>query len=160
MSALLWSVWSILSQPSWLDASPETTRYLVMLLTDATDGCFITVQHVRKWCCEFADGRISILWMPKEWGGLQLQPPDWGLVYWMQEWGILQLLPWYLQTFIYSQSSKKYLEGQCSDSGDDIKETVTNWQCQQDRIFYYQGFDSLIFQYDKCLRKQGDHVEK
>lgn len=100
----------------------------------------LTVQPVRKWCHEFANGRTNILdslsWkiFPHPTHSHDFTPSD----------------------FCSFPKLKRYLWGGHFHLDDDIKEAVTDWLHQQDVSFYYQSLDSLIHRYNKCLNKQGD----
>jgi histone-lysine N-methyltransferase SETMAR len=55
---------------------------------------------------------------------------------------------------------KKQLQGLHIQTDEAVQEDIKRWLCVQDISFYHQGFDSLIFCYDKCFNSYGDYVKK
>lgn len=105
----------------------------------------MAVQHVRKWCHELVNGRISVL---------DAQKMD---------------SPSTLASHTDDIEAMVKTNGHvlCS-SQNSLTFHTTVWdivlQCQIGHVsrvsFYCQGLDSLIYQYNKCLDKQGDCMEK
>ena len=57
----------------------------------------------------------------------------------------------------YQKSLKRNQRFECTE---DAQIEAKNWLRSQDAIFFYEGLNNLIYQYDKCLNKHGDYVEK
>jgi hypothetical protein len=55
---------------------------------------------------------------------------------------------------------KKHLRGLPFQTDEYVQQEVKWWLPLQNASFYYQGFDSLIYCYDKCLNRYGDYVVK
>jgi hypothetical protein len=55
---------------------------------------------------------------------------------------------------------KKFLAGQRFISDDDAKTTVWWWFCAQLAEFYNSDISKLVVQWEKCLNRGGDYVEK
>jgi hypothetical protein len=43
---------------------------------------------------------------------------------------------------------------------EDVKNAVHQWLRVQPKTFYYDGIKLLVGSWEKCVEKQGDHVEK
>jgi hypothetical protein len=54
---------------------------------------------------------------------------------------------------------KKHLGGRRFTT-DEVQQAVTSWLQALDTDFFYAGRDALVYQWDKCLGKYGDYVEK
>jgi histone-lysine N-methyltransferase SETMAR len=55
---------------------------------------------------------------------------------------------------------KKFLAGQRFFSNNDAKTTVWRWFRAEPAEFYNSGISKLVVQWDKCLNRGGDCVEK
>jgi hypothetical protein len=61
--------------------------------------------------------------------------------------------------YVFS-SLKKFLAGQRFTFDDDTKTAVWRWFRAQLTEFYNSGISKLLVQWDKCLNRGGDYVEK
>jgi histone-lysine N-methyltransferase SETMAR len=57
-------------------------------------------------------------------------------------------------------SLKSALRGRKFDDNDDRKEVVQVWLTGQPKEFYATGIKKLVDKWDKCIRVEGDYVEK
>jgi hypothetical protein len=55
---------------------------------------------------------------------------------------------------------KKHFRGPRFLTVEDVQEEVRRWLRLQNASCYCQGSDSLIYRYDKCLKRYGDYVDK
>ena len=62
--------------------------------------------------------------------------------------------------FHLSLHLKKFLGGKRFDDDDDLKDAVQKWLTSQAAAFYEEAIQKLVPRYGKCLKKDGEYVEK
>ena len=79
-------------------------------------------------------------------------------------WEILQHPPYSLDLalsdFRLFTSMEKHLHAKRFKSHDDVKHEVQTWLHGQDPTFYQKGSEKWISRLDKCIKREGDYVEK
>jgi hypothetical protein len=55
---------------------------------------------------------------------------------------------------------KKHLGGRSFATDGEVQQAAMFWLQALDTDFFYAGIDALVYQWDKCLGKYGDYVEK
>jgi len=55
---------------------------------------------------------------------------------------------------------KRDLKGTHCTSDDEVKRAVTSWIKQRTPEFFIDGMRKLVLRWEKCIERQGDHVEK
>jgi histone-lysine N-methyltransferase SETMAR len=55
---------------------------------------------------------------------------------------------------------KKHLDGRRFVIDCEVQQAVMSWLQALDTNFFYAGKDALVYQWEKCLGKYGDYVEK
>jgi histone-lysine N-methyltransferase SETMAR len=62
--------------------------------------------------------------------------------------------------FHLSGPLKRHLGGRRFTTYGEVQQAVMSWLQALDTDFFYAGIDALVYQWDKCLGKYGDYVEK
>jgi histone-lysine N-methyltransferase SETMAR len=55
---------------------------------------------------------------------------------------------------------KSFLGGRRFLDDNEVKEAVSTWFASQAAAFYDEGIQKLVQRYDKCLKNDGNYVEK
>jgi hypothetical protein len=55
---------------------------------------------------------------------------------------------------------KRNLKGTHFTSDDEVKHAVTSWIKQRTPEFFIDGMRKRVLRWEKCIERQGDHVEK
>jgi hypothetical protein len=55
---------------------------------------------------------------------------------------------------------KSFLGGRRFHDVNEVKEAVSTWFVSQAAAFYDEGIQKLVQRYDKCLKNDGNYVEK
>jgi histone-lysine N-methyltransferase SETMAR len=55
---------------------------------------------------------------------------------------------------------KKHLVGRRFATDGEVQQAARSWLQALDTDFFYAGIDALVYQWDKCLGKCGDYVQK
>jgi len=55
---------------------------------------------------------------------------------------------------------KEALRGRRFSCDDDVKAVVHQWLRAQPKTFFADGIKKLVGRWEKCIKKQGDYIEK
>ncbi len=112
-------------------------------------GNLMTIQHVRKWCCEFSEGRGDVHDVVRS-GYPHASTED-----------TVNMIRALLD------EDRRLLIRQLTNIGrttfqndEEVKNFTTQYFSNWDATFYHKSMQKLVLRYNKCLNRLGDHVEK
>jgi hypothetical protein len=69
-------------------------------------------------------------------------------------------LTWLQAISISFLASRGISRGTHFTSDDEVKQAVTSWNKQRTPEFFIDGMRKLVLDWEKCIERQGDYVEK
>jgi hypothetical protein len=122
-------------------------------------------KHVWVWCTAFDKGKTDV--QDEQWSGQLARPHTTNHTCELlrrYNWEVLDHPPYSpdlaQSDFHLCGPLKKHLFGRWFATNSEVQQAVMSWLQALDTDFLYAGIDALVYQWDKCLGKYGDYVEK